>query len=158
SLASDSPAPPALMTLGLVFATGVFVLDESREAIAKVTVATATSARAPAANARCQLESGRSHPLNRESGLEERRGERRGKPAAARWSSSAAKAGPGSGRSERSAAASSASPISLKAFIACLPQLVDRSVQFGAGVRLGETEKRGDLGVAEAGEELQGDQ
>ena len=62
----------------------------------------------------------------------------------------------GAGRSSRSAAASSVS--SLKGFIACLPQLAHRSVQPGAGVRLGDPEHDRDLGVGEAGEELERDQ
>ena len=61
-------------------------------------------------------------------------------------------------RAQRRAAPRPARCRPLKAFIACLPQLGDGSVEPGAGVRLGQPEHGGDLGVGEAGEELERDQ
>ena len=62
-------------------------------------------------------------------------------------------AAPAAGR-----AASAASWSSLGVSIAGLPQLGHGAVQLGAGVRLADAEHRGDLGVGEAGEELERDQ
>src|SRR6476646_8697821 len=80
---------------------------------------------------------------------------RRGKPAAARWSSSAANSGRGAGRR---AWRSAISWSSLGVSIAGLPQLGHCAVKLGAGVRLAQAEHLGDLGVGEAGEALERDQ
>src|SRR5215212_3643480 len=88
-------------------------------------------------------------------GLSRERRERRGKPAAARSSSSAANCGRGVGRR---AWRSAISWSSLFGSIARLPQLGHGSVQLGAGVRLAEAEDLGDLGIGETGEELERDQ
>src|SRR4051794_11616812 len=81
--------------------------------------------------------------------------ERRGKPAAACSSSSAANCGRGVGRR---AWRSAISWSSLFGSIAGLPQLGHGSVQLGAGIGFAEAEDLGDLGVGEAGEELERDQ
>src|SRR4051812_2638746 len=100
-------------------------------------------------------------PTNRRRGcIPPRRGrrgsrERRGKPAAARSSSSAANCGRGVGRRAWRSAINGSS---LSGSIAGLPQLGHGSVQLGAGVRLARAEDLGDLGVGEAGEELERDQ
>src|SRR3954451_3551045 len=80
---------------------------------------------------------------------------RRGKPAAARSSSSAANCGRGVGRR---AWRSAINWSSLSGSIAGLPQLGHGSVQLGPGVRLARPENLGDLGVGETGEELERDQ
>ena len=80
---------------------------------------------------------------------------RRGKPAAARSSSSAVNSGRGVGRSSRSSVNRVSSS---NRSIEGLSQLGHGAVDAGAGVRLADPEDRGDLGVAEAGEELERDQ
>src|SRR6185312_6653972 len=79
----------------------------------------------------------------------------RGKPAAARASSSAANSGRGVGRSSRSSANRVSSS---NRSIEGLSQLGHGAVQAGVGVGLADPEDGGDLGVAEAGEEFERDQ
>src|SRR5215211_5763145 len=103
----------------------------------------------------------------------------RGKPRSARQSSERVKTGPGAGRSSRRATASSARsarsgstgrPASASSSAASsrvrvsgvlidgLSQLLDGAVQEGAGVRDGDAEDGGELGVVEPGVELEADQ